>query len=753
MNLFKKIKIFICILFLSTLISCSENSISDQKESDINLPSEEIKKLEVSQFNQLTDLENYSKKLKGSNDPYFGTLQRQKLINLLSNPQFQSHSSKITIRQLLSFDYLRFGEYEKAIEVLEDALAEENKNSKDKLYLLDLLEDLSITYLKSAELLNQSNGSSKLVCTLPISNNSGYSNTDYTYLAINYLNQWLDIEPENLKARWLLNIAYMTLGNYPDSIPNKFFININERKQNLNLDRFSDISSKVGITDINLSGGSIIEDFDNDGYFDIVTSTWNPDESLILYHNKGNGVFSKLTIDANLDNQLGGLNINHTDYNNDGLIDILVMRGGWMRNNGQMRASLLKNIGNNVFNDVTKESKLDFPNYPNQNSAWGDYDNDGDLDLYVCNESEPDDDFDTTSFKFPSQLFKNNGDETFTDISGNANVKNNGYCKGSSWGDYDNDGDLDLYVSNFASENRLFNNNGDGTFTDIAIDLKIQNPISSFTTWFWDFNNDGWLDIFVAGYGSKVEDVASSYLGIKNNGEQMKLYQNNQNGGFTDVTEIVGLNGIHLTMAANYGDFNNDGWPDIYLGTGYPSYDVITPNIAYLNNEGKSFIDVTFELGLGQLHKGHGISFGDIDRDGDQDIFSQIGGFYPGDGFYNFLYKNPTKSNNWISIKLKGENSNSIGIGARIKIIIIKENKDLEEIHSLVSSGGSFGSSTFEQHIGLGSAKRIKEIQINWPNSSNVQIFKNVPINKSLLIEENKQNYYIREIKPINISN
>ena len=711
-----------------------------------------IKRLEVNEFNQLTDLENYSKALKGSNDPYFGTLQRKKLINLLSDPEFQTHGSKITIRQLLSFDYLRFGEYEKSIELLEEALTIESANVAETSYLLELLEDLSITYIKSAELINQSDKSSKLVCTLPISNQRGYSNNEYTYSAINYLNKWLEIEPNNIKARWLLNIAHMTLGNYPDSIDDKLLIEVNN-KSNLNLEKFSDISSEVGIIDINLSGGSIIDDFDNDGYFDIVTSTWNPDESLIFYHNKGNGIFAKLTLDANLDDQLGGLNINHADFNNDGLIDIFVMRGGWMRNNGQMRVSLLKNMGNNIFNDVTKESKLNFPSYPSQNSAWGDYDNDGDLDLYACNESEPDDDFDTTSFKYPSQLFQNNGDETFTDISGKANVKNFGYCKGSSWGDYDNDGDLDLYISNFASENRLYKNNGNGTFTDIAKDLKIQHPISSFTTWFWDYNNDGWLDIFVAGYGSDVKDVASSYLGIEHNGTSMKLYKNDQSGGFIDITENANLNNIHLTMAANYGDFNNDGWLDIYLGTGYPSYDVITPNIAYLNNQGNDFIDVTFELGLGQLHKGHGISFGDIDRDGDQDIFTQIGGFYPGDGFYNFLYKNHHKENNWISIKLQGSNSNSQGIGTRIKVITLTKNNTLEEIYSTVSSGGSFGASTFEQHIGIGSSKEIKEIHINWPASSKLQIFKNVPINRSILIEEDRQDYTIRDIKPINTPN
>tara|TARA_B100000676_G_C17832819_1_gene708752 strand:- start:218 stop:919 length:702 start_codon:yes stop_codon:yes gene_type:complete len=233
----------------------------------------------------------------------------------------------------------------------------------------------------------------------------------------------------------------------------------------------------------------------------------------------------------------------------------------------------------------------------------------------------------------------------------------------------------------------------------------------------------------------------------------MKLYKNDQSGGFIDITENANLNNIHLTMAANYGDFNNDGWLDIYLGTGYPSYDVITPNIAYLNNQGNDFIDVTFELGLGQLHKGHGISFGDIDRDGDQDIFTQIGGFYPGDGFYNFLYKNHHKENNWISIKLQGSNSNSQGIGTRIKVITLTKNNTLEEIYSTVSSGGSFGSSTFEQHIGIGSSKEIKEIHINWPASSKLQIFKNVPINRSILIEEDRQDYTIRDIKPINTPN
>ena len=299
--------------------------------------------------------------------------------------------------------------------------------------------------------------------------------------------------------------------------------------------------------------------------------------------------------------------------------------------------------------------------YPSQTAVWADYDNDGDLDLFSCSESE-------RPIQFPSQLLRNQGDGTFTDVTFEAGVPNLRYCKGSGWGDYDNDGDPDLYVSNYGQENRLYRNDGDGSFTDVGPALGVVEPVRSFATWFWDYNNDGWLDLFVAGYGTEIEDVAADYLGLENDGVRMRLYKNDGTGGFIDVTRETGLYRVHLTMAANFGDMDNDGFPDFYLGTGYPSYDVLGPNIAYRNNEGRSFTDVTFSAGLGHLHKGHGIAFGDLDRDGDQDIFAQMGGFYPGDAFENALYENPGHKNRWLSARLVGVQSNRAGIGARIKL-------------------------------------------------------------------------------------
>ena len=220
---------------------------------------------------------------------------------------------------------------------------------------------------------------------------------------------------------------------------------------------------------------------------------------------------------------------------------------------------------------------------------------------------------------------------------------------------------------------------------------------------FWDYNNDGDLDIFVAGYGTRIADVAADYLGIPNEGAKPRLYRNDGFGNFTDVTKETGIYRVHLAMGANFGDLDNDGFNDFYLGTGAPLFDAVTPNVMYKNSRGNKFIDVTFAGGFGHLQKGHGVAFGDLDRDGDQDIFLQIGGFFPGDGFSNALYENPGHGNNWITIKLIGTQSNTAAIGAKIKILI-KDPMGNRPIYATVNSGGSFGSSSLQQEIRLANA-------------------------------------------------
>ena len=194
----------------------------------------------------------------------------------------------------------------------------------------------------------------------------------------------------------------------------------------------------------------------------------------------------------------------------------------------------------------------------------------------------------STALMFPSRLFRNDGEGRFEDVAQAAGVTNMRYCKGSAWGDYDNDGYADLYISNFGEDNRLYRNNGNGTFSDVAPELGLTQPLDSFATWFWDYDNDGWQDIFVAGYGEDIADVAADYMGLPNDGARPRLYRNDGAGGFTDVTREVGLWRVHLAMGADFGDLDNDGYPDFYLGTGAPSYDAIAPNVMYRNDSGKA---------------------------------------------------------------------------------------------------------------------------------------------------------------------
>ena len=361
------------------------------------------------------------------------------------------------------------------------------------------------------------------------------------------------------------------------------------------------------------------------------------------------GTFTERTEEANFAGIVGGLNCVQTDYDNDGAIDILVLRGAWLFDKGQVPNSLLHNDGHGRFTDVTFAAGLAEVNYPTQTGAWADYDGDGDLDLYIGNESTP-------KISAPCQLFRNNGDGTFTDVAREAGVLNNRYAKGVVWGDYDGDRLPDIYVSNLEL-NRLYRNKGDGTFENVADELGVLVPDKSFPAWFWDFDNDGVLDIYVSSFLPKLEPYLKDLLGLPGKDEYACLYRGDGKGGFQNVAAELGLDEYTVTMGANFGDLDNDGFLDFYLGTGFPDYEALIPNKMYWNRGGKKFSDVTTAGGFGHLQKGHGVAFADLDRDGDQDVFEDMGGAFPGDGFGHALFRNPGFGNHWIEVKLVGVRS------------------------------------------------------------------------------------------------
>ncbi len=693
------------------------------------------------------DLAGYAAMLAGSGDPYFGTRQLDYLLEQVESPTFDTDTWRVNILTQLAFHRLRLGDVDESIRLLSEALELSDPDGFDR---IGIMEDLAVAYMKQGELRNCVSPEGRLVCALPLDPAYSHEEESSAVMAIETLESLLVHAPESVRYRWLLNVAHMALGTYPDGIPREYLVSPDVFAPEYELGRFEEVAADIGIYGVDLAGGSIVEDFDNDGLLDIMTSTWDPAGSLKYYRNEGDGRFSERTEAAGLGGQLGGLNIVQADYDNDGWTDALVMRGGWLLSRGQTRMSLLRNNGDGTFADVTREAGLALPAYPSQSAAWADYDNDGDLDLFSCSESMPEAPEAGAAIIFPSRLFRNDGDGAFTDVASAAGVSNMRYCKGSAWGDYDNDGDPDLYVSNYAGENRLYRNNGDGTLTDAAPELGLTEPLESFPTWFWDYDNDGWLDIFVAGYASDIELVAKDYMGLPNDGARARLYRNDGAGGFEDVTEQVGLYRVSQTMGANFGDMDNDGFPDIYLGTGFPAFDALAPNVAYRNNGGRSFSDVTFSAGLGHIQKGHGIAFGDLDRDGDQDIFMQVGGFYPSDGFLNALYVNPGNDSRWLSARLVGVESNRSAIGARIRVTVL-EGGVRRDIHAVVGSGGSFGASSLEQEIGLGSANAVESLEVYWPTSGARQIFEDVRLNSALEIREDADDYVIRDLPRIDL--
>ena len=516
-------------------------------------------------------------------------------------------------------------------------------------------------------------------------------------------------DPDDRGVRWSLNVAYMWAGEHPDGVPQQWLIPpeaFGSHRRSAEVAGFVNAASWLGLDTVGLAGGSIMEDFDGDGDLDLMASSWGLRDPLRYLRNNADCTFDDARVAAGLEGIVGGLNLEPADYDNDGDVDVLVLRGAWVSH--PHPNSLLRNDGGGSFTDVTEQSGL-LRGTPTQTAAWGDYDNDGDVDLFVGNESVAD-------LVYPSQLFRNDGDGTFSDVAYEAGVQVVGFVKAVAWGDYDNDGRIDLYVSRLDQTNLLLRNEGpsaggEWAFRDVAVAAGVDRPLNSFPTWFFDYDNDGWLDLF--------------------------------------VTAAAGLAAIMPTMGSNYGDLDNDGYPDLYLGTGDPTLEMLVANRVFRNAGGR-FDEVTAAGGFGHVQKGHGVSFGDIDHDGDQDVFMVLGGAFEGDLAQNILLLNPGHGHAWVTLRLRGTSSNRLGIGARIAVEVDTP-RGTRTIHALAGSGGSFGASTLQQEIGLGDATRIRELTVVWPGSGRRDRWRDVPFNRVLLVREGARAVGPLPVQPIRL--
>jgi hypothetical protein len=519
------------------------------------------------------------------------------------------------------------------------------------------------------------------------------------------------------------------------------------------LPAFEDVSQQAGV-DFHHSFGetrlsSIMEatgsgcawvDYDNDGFLDLyvlsgrymegVTKFAKPagrDATNKLYHNNGNGTFTDVTAKSGVPGKDFGMAVTAGDFDNDGYEDLYITN--------YKSAVLYHNNGDGTFTDVTAKAGVDNPHF-GVGTAFFDYDRDGFLDIYVGNylKFDPNDKmlyFTAEGFPGPldyegdaDRLFHNNGNGTFTDVSVKAGIANPlGRAMGITVGDYNNDGWPDVYVANDTMESYMFRNNHDGTFTDVAKDINVAygahgDNTSSMGPIFGDYDNDGWQDLFVS-------DMRYHRL-FRNPGEEQPYFLDT-----TVETGMAGASGQYVAWGNGYFDFDNDGWKDIFIVNGGLHWMVPMEDALHRNNGDSTFTEVSRQAGsyFRSKHIGRGACFADYDNDGYTD------GFIVNLGTEGVLLHNnpppPQSRNHWLTLKLVGTKSNRDGFGTRIEAVA----GNLRQVVEAVSQAGYLSQGDPRPHFGLGQHIRVDKVTIYWP-SGEIQTLDNVAADQILKVTE-----------------
>ena len=469
---------------------------------------------------------------------------------------------------------------------------------------------------------------------------------------------------------------------------------------------FIEVTRETGIQPWG-SRAAPIGDYDNDGWPDLFRSSW----SQILYHNEGNSRFTDhtLAIQSELTPRLKGGGSIFGDYDNDGDLDLFVPVGAYIPEEADQNILLRNDQG--IFHDVAMEAGL-IDSLHTDNAVWFDYDRDGYLDLYLGNPG-----CGTLEQPVFNLLYHNRGDGCFEDVTEQVGLKlqlgstAEGGCGGGSnggmaAGDFNDDGWPDLHLTVFKAPNRLFLNDGQGHFQD-ATTTEIADPSEAFGVAVGDIDNDGDLDIFQAAGGNDDTGIPFRSPLLLNLGE----------GQFLDVTEAVGLGGLigHNILIATLGDIDNDGDLDLLTGS---------PHFLYLNNGDGTFVDQTSQSGMTEnIVSSYG--FGDYDLDGFLDAW---------DG--QRLFHNNTTGNHYLRIELVGVESNRSGIGARLSATA----GELRQMREIL---GGFGYNQDElvAHFGLGQHTKVDHLEIRWP-SGQVDVLTDIPADQKIRIFEGREGYH-----------
>jgi len=509
------------------------------------------------------------------------------------------------------------------------------------------------------------------------------------------------------------------------------------------------------------SGGASVAagDYDGDGLDDLFVTDSGEGKKSHLFHNNGNLTFTEVTDKAGVGGGNDPLSIVADalwfDYDNDGREDLLVARFG--------KPILYHNEGNGKFKDVS--ATAGFNKFGNTIAVIAfDYDNDGFLDVMFGNYFKPENlldlkdphvlpnDLDNAINGGGVTLWHNNGNGTFTDVTDKAGFgKHTGWTLDLGHGDFNNDGFQDVYLACDYGTDRIFFNNGDGTFRDATEKSTGFDTRKGMNAEVADYDNDGWLDIYVT-------NITDEYMKECN-----MLWHNNHDGTFTDVSKETGTCATLWGWAAKFGDFDNDGWQDLFVVNGLRSAgkenyipvllnDLITkpgvdftdvanwPNIGnmtwsgyqkkkmFRNLDGQAFKEISAEAGVDNDLDGRGIAIADFDNDGRLDIY-QTNADQP-----SLFYHGVSEGiGNWVQFKLTGTKSNRDAIGARITLTA----GGLTQIREIDGGNGYAGQSSKRAHFGIGKASKIDSVQIHWP-SGLVEKIDGVAMNKINKITEGK---------------